>query len=103
MKAHFENHKFQYMFVNTPNILALILAILSAGLAFVTLYSLIVTGLAVGFLAVRVIMAIKKYPLRVQAAVKNLNSCMAEIAEFRRSFEEKRAIKDEIMNIVDFI
>jgi len=45
----------------------------------------------------------KKYPLRVQAAVKNLNACMAEIADFRRNYEEKRALKDEIMSTVEFI
>ncbi|MBE6587093.1 MAG: hypothetical protein E7647_01610 [Ruminococcaceae bacterium] len=103
MKAHFENHKFQNMYINTPNILAAILLVISAGLAFVTLYSLIVTGLCVGFLAFRVLSAMKKYPLRVQAAVKNLNACMAEIADFRRNYEEKRALKDEIMSTVEFI
>ena len=55
IKNHFENNKFQNMFVNTPNIAAAILFIASAGLAFVTLYSLIVTALAAGFLGFRVI------------------------------------------------
>ena len=103
MKTHFENHKFQNMYVNTPNILAAILLVLSAGLAFVTLYSLIVTGLCIGFLVVRVLIAMKKYPQRVQKALKNLTTCMGEIAEFRRYFEEKSALKDEITGTVEFI
>lgn len=103
LKNHFENNKFQNMFVNTPNILAAILFIVSAGLAFVTLYSLIVTALAAGFLVFRVLQAIKVYPLRVQAAVDSLNACMGELAEFRRYFDEKRAKKDELLSTVEFL
>lgn len=103
LKNHFENNKFQNMFVNTPNILAAILFIVSAGLAFVTLYSLIVTALAAGFLVFRVLQAIKAYPLRVQAAVDSLNACMGELAEFRRYFDEKRAKKDELLSTVEFL
>jgi hypothetical protein len=91
------------MFVNTPNILAAILFIVSAGLAFVTLYSLIVTALAAGFLVFRVLQAIKAYPLRVQAAVDSLNACMGELAEFRRYFDEKRTKKDELLSTVEFL
>lgn len=103
LKNHFENNKFQNMFVNTPNILAAILFIVSAGLAFVTLYSLIVTALAAGFLVFRVLQAIKAYPLRVQAAVDSLNACMGELAEFRRYFDEKRTKKDELLSTVEFL
>lgn len=103
LKNHFENNKFQNMFVNTPNILAAILLIVSAGLAFVTLYSLIVTALAVGFLVFRIVQAVKAYPQRVQAAVDNLNACMGEIAEFRRCFDEECAKKDELLSTVEFL
>ena len=103
LKNHFENNKFQNMFVNTPNILAAILFVISAGLAFVTLFSLIVTALAGGFLAFRIIKAIKAYPQRVQTAVDNLAACMGEITEFRRFFDEKRTLKDKLLSKVEFL
>ncbi len=103
MRNHFENNKFQNMFVNTPNILAAILFVASAGLAFLTPYSLIVTALAAGFLVYRVLQAMKEYPKRVQAALDNLNACMGEITEFRRHFEEERTKKDELLSSVEFL
>ena len=103
LKNHFENNKFHNMFVNNPNIFAAILLIASAGLAFATLYSLIVTALAAGFLIFRIARALKAYPKRVQAAIDDLNACMDEIAEFRRYFDEKCAKKDELLSIVEFL
>lgn len=88
---------------NTPNIAAAILFIASAGLAFVTLYSLVVTALAAGFLGFRVFKAIQGYPVRVQAALDNLNAVMNEIAEFRRYYEEQRAKKGELLSTVEFL
>lgn len=103
LQNHFENNKFQNMFVNTPNMLAAILFIASVGLAFVTIYSLIVAALAAGFLAFRVVKAIQGYPLRIQAAADNLNAVMNEIAEFRRYYEEQRAKKDALLSTVEFL
>ena len=103
LKNHFENNKFQNMFVNSPNILAAILLVVSAGLAFVTPFSLIVTALAAGFLAYRVMQAIKTYPQRVQAATDNLIAFMGEIAESKRYYDEKRARKDELLSTVEFL
>ena len=97
------NAALNYMFVNTPNIAAAILFIASAGLAFVTLYSLVVTALAAGFLGFRVFKAIQGYPVRVQAALDNLNAVMNEIAEFRRYYEEQRAKKGELLSTVEFL
>ena len=103
LKNHFDNNKFQNMFVNTPNILAAILFVVSAGLAFATLYALIVTALSAVFLVFRVLQAIKKYPLRIKAATDNLNAVMGEIAEFKRYYDEKRAKKDELLSTVEFL
>lgn len=103
LKNHFENNKFYNMFVNTPNIVAAILFIVSAGLAFVTLYSLIVTAVSAGFLVLRVLKAIKNYPFRVQLAVDNLNACMGEITEFKRYYDEKRTKKDEVISVAEFL
>ena len=91
------------MYVNVPNILAALLFAISAGLAFITPDSLIVTAITVGFLAFRVKQARRNYPLRIQAALENLNAVMNEIAEFRRYFEEERRKKDEIFTVVEFL
>ena len=103
MKIHFENNKFQNMYVNTPNVLAAILLVVSAGLAFLTLYALIVTGLAAGFLVFRVLKAMKDYPLRIKAATDNLNAVMGEIAEFKRYYDEQRSKKDALLSAVEFL
>lgn len=103
LKAHFGNNRFRYMFMNFPNILAAALVIVSAGLAFLSLFSLIVTGIAGGFLAYRIVKAVKEYPKRVDAALENLNNVLGEIAEFRRVFEEKLALKDKIISDAEFI
>jgi hypothetical protein len=103
MKNHFENNKFHDMYVNTPNIAAGIVLLASAGLAFVTLFALVATGLAAAFLAWRVLKAMKDYPARLRAALGDLGSCMAEIADFRRYYEENRRKKDELLSVVEFI
>ena len=103
LKNHFENNKFQNMFINTPNVLAAILFAASGGLAFVTLYALIVTVLAAGFLGYRVFKAIGSYPARIQAAADDLNAVMNEIAEFRRYYEQERAKKGELLSTVEFL
>ncbi len=103
MKIFYENNKFQNMFVNTPNITAAIVFLVSIGLAFVTLYSLIFTGLAAGFLVWRVLKSMKQYPTRVQASLEHLSACMAEISDFQRYLEDNRAKKSQILSLVEFI
>lgn len=103
MKNYFENNKFQNMYVNTPNIAAAIVLILSIGLAFTTAYALIATALAAGFLVYRVLKAQKEYPLRVNAAIGNLNKCMEEIAEFKQYFTDNRRKKDDILRLLESI
>lgn len=103
MRNYFENNKFQNMFVNTPNIAAVIVLVLSIGLAFMTLYALVATVLAIGFLVYRVLKAMKEYPLRVNAALENLNTCMEQIAEFRQFFTENRKKKDDILRLLESI
>lgn len=100
MQNHFENNKFQLMFVNTPNIAAALVFVVSVGLAFATLYALIATALSAGFLVYRVMKAIKEYPMRVNAALANLNTCMEEIAEFRQNFADSRKKKDDILRLI---
>lgn len=103
MKNHFENNKFHNMFINTPNMALALLVILSAGLAFVTIYSLAVTVVAAVILGFRCFKAIQEYPKRVNAALANLDSCMAEIAEFNQYYSDKRRQKDALISQVEFI
>ena len=103
MRNYFENNKFQNMFVNTPNIAAAIILVLSIGLAFLTIYALVATVLALGFLVFRVIKAMKEYPQRVNAALENLNACMEQIGEFRRNFTENRKKKDDILRLLESV
>ena len=65
--------------------------------------TLVATVLALGFLVWRVLKAIKEYPLRVNAAVENLNLCMEQIAEFRQSFSDNRKKKDDVLRMIESI
>lgn len=103
MKNYFEANKFHNMFINTPNMALALLVVLSAGMAFVTIFSLIVTLVAAGILGWRCFKAIKEYPKRVNMALANLDACMAEIAEFDRYYTEKRQQKELLINQVEFI
>jgi len=103
MKSYYENNKFHNMYVNNLNIAAILVLFASAGLAFVTLYALIATAVSAGFLVFNILGAKKKYAMRVQSALDNLAACMAEITDFRRYYDEKRAKKDELLSIVEFI
>lgn len=103
MKNHFENNKFQNMFLNNFNIAAAIVLAVSIGLAFVTPFSLIVTALSAGFLGYRVWKALREYPKRIEAARAKLAACLNEIAEFKRYYSENRSKKDELLSKVEFI
>lgn len=103
MKQYFNNNKFQLMYVNTPNIVALIVLILSIGLVFVTPYSLIATALALGFLVFNIIKANKEFPARVERAVSQLNSCMTELADFKQYYDTEKDRKAELLSKVDYL
>lgn len=103
MKNYYETNKFHNMYVNTLNIVLLIAVILSAGLAFVTLYSLVVTVAAGAILAFRCIKAAKEYPKRVNAALEALGRTLSEITDFRQYFEESSKKKDDVLSAAEFI
>ena len=103
MRNFFDNNKFQNVFVNMPNILAVIILIVSAGLAFTSLYSLIATGLALAFLVFNIVRSLNAYPIRVNTAINNLRVCMEEIADYRRCYEEEHLKKDDLMGTIEFI
>lgn len=103
MKNYYDTNKFQNMFVNTFNITALIVLIVSAGLAFVTLYALVATVAAAAVLIFRCVKAMKEYPQRVNAALDALAATMAEITDFRAYFEENSRKKDDVLSSAEFI
>lgn len=103
MKEYFNNNKFQLMYVNTPNIVALIVLILSIGLAFVTPYSFVATVLSLGFLVFNIMKANKKFPTRVNAAVEKLNACMLELADFKQYYAEEKDKKDQLLSKVEYL
>ena len=103
MRNYYETNKFQNMFVNTPNIAAVIIFIASIALAFVTPYSLVATALAVVFLGYRCYKALDEYPKRVEAAMLALRQTLAEIGDFRQYYDENSRKKDTILSETEFI
>jgi hypothetical protein len=103
LKAYFENNKFHNMYVNNPNIAAVIVLLASIGFAFMNLIAIAGILLSLGFLAYRVIQAQKTYPLRIKQAEVNLKNVFDEIFEYKRFFVEKLAIKDEIHRVAETI
>lgn len=103
MKNYFETNKFQNMYINTINIALLIAIVLSIGMAFASPYALVVTVLAAAFLVFRVMKAMKEYPLRVNAALTNLDLCMQQITDFETYFADNRKKKETILRLIDSV
>lgn len=103
MKNYYETNKFQNMFVNTPNIAAVLVFVVSIALAFMTPYALIATAISAIILGYRCFKAIKEYPKRVENAVKALQQTLAEISEFRQYFDENSMKKDDVLSETEFI
>ncbi len=103
MKEYFNNNKFQLMYVNTPNIVAIIVFILSIGLVFITPYSLVATALSVGFLIFRIVKANKQFPARVNAALDKLNACMLELADFKQFYSEEKDKKELLESKIEYL
>lgn len=103
MNQYYQNNKFQLMYVNNHNIAAVIALILSLGLAFVTLYSLVVSVLALGFLGFNIYKANKEYPIRVNASMQNLGQCMYELAHFRQFYAEEKNKKDLLISKIEHL
>lgn len=103
MKAYYNNHKLQLIYINTINIAALIVLILSIGLAFITPYSLVATALALGFLIFRVLGANKKFPERVNTSVECLNSCMTELADYKQYYSKSKDKKGVLLSKLEYL
>ena len=102
MDSYFSTHKFSMVYLNIQNIVAAVIAILCVGLAFVSPWTLIGTGLAVVFLVVSIVMASKKFPERVQKAKDNLSLTMQEIAQFETYCTEAESERDRIKEMLEY-
>lgn len=102
LKAYFDTHKTSLLYITTPNIAAAILGILCIGLCFVSLWALIGVAAAVGFLVFNIVSAVKKFPLRVQTAVDNLNATMQEIGDFKRFCTDAESKRDQILERLEY-
>lgn len=103
LREHYENNKFQMTYVNTPNILAIIIIVLSIGLVFITPYSLVATLVAGAFLAFNILRAQKAFPERVQKAVDQLNRCMVELADFKQYYGGEKEKKDILKSKIEYL
>lgn len=103
LRNYYETNKFQNMFVNTFNIAALIVFVVSIALAFTTPYALIATVAAALVLGFRCYKAMKEYPKRIEASVNALQETMTEITAFRHFFDYHIKKKDDILSETEFI
>lgn len=103
LNEYYESNKFRNKYMNQGNLIALILIVLSAGLAFVTIYSLVVTAVALGFLVFNIIKANKEYPKRVNASLQLLNGSMQELGDYIRFFEGNRVKKDTLLSKIEYL
>lgn len=88
VKEYFDTHKLTMVYLTIPNVVAAVLAVLCAGLAFVSLYFLIGLGLGLAFLGVSIWRNLKAFPERVRTALQNLANTMQEIGAFQHSCAE---------------
>lgn len=102
LKAYFETHKMSLVYLKPQNIVAAIIAILCIGLCFVSPWALLGVVAAVAFLAISIVMAVKKFPQRVQAAVDNLNSTMREISEFKAFCAKANSNRDQALERLEY-
>ncbi|MBQ9004329.1 MAG: hypothetical protein IJ087_21015 [Eggerthellaceae bacterium] len=102
LKSYFDTHKLSMVYLNVPNVVAAVFAILCIGLAFVTPWTLIGTALGLGFLVFNIVRAVKRFPQRVQQAVDNLSKTMEEISDFKEYCKEANSKRDRVKEKLNY-
>lgn len=97
MTQYYETNKFSIMYINPPNIAALIGGIVCVGLAFAVIWMLVAAVACFGFLGWNAYRAHLDYPKRVEAALGKLKSTLDEITGFRQYYRDNRIKKDELL------
>lgn len=116
LKNFFENNKFRMIYINTFNIALVILFFISLIVTVSSIVSCINEGFnvaliigillmlgSVGGLLLRSISGKKKFENRVNTAVYNLESTMAQVVEFQKYFTENLYKKDEVVAKLSYI
>ena len=103
MRNYYSQNKMSLCYFNTPNIAALIVAIVAIALAFVSLYSLIAAAGCIAFLVFRIIKANSDFPKRVDASVNILMTCMVQLKDFRDYFDAEIETRDRLINDLNML
>ena len=101
LNDYYYDNKLKFAYLNTPNIAAIIVLILSIGLFFLTKFSLIFTLASAVFLLLRILKANKDYPAMVSGFVNELKATMNEIMNFRAFYQTEMDKKDSLINMID--
>lgn len=103
MKSYYQNNKFQLMYINPVNIAMLIVLIVSAGLYFVSPYSLVGSFFALIFLIIRTVKVNKEFHSRVNNSVGRLKGCMMELADYKQYYAENKRKKDTLQSKIEYL
>lgn len=93
LREYFQTHKLTLVYLNIPNVIAAVLSVLCIGLSFVNLLFLIGVVLGIGVLAARIVIGLKNFPKRVEAAAQNLASTIAQLGAFKTYYQNSLAVK----------
>ena len=74
-----------------------------SGFNFVLIVGIVLMLASAGALAYRIIDGKKKFKVRVETAVYNLEGTIAQIVEFQRFFTENIRKKDDVISKLNFI
>ena len=102
MRSYFDTHKLSMVYLNVPNAVAAIFAIVCVGLVLITPWTLVGTALGIIFLGVSIFRALKEFPERVQQAIDNLSETMGEISDFRSFCKEADRNRDMIKEKLEY-
>lgn len=100
---YFDDHRVRFSYINTLNVMAVILLLVSIGVAFVTKWSLVATAVIALFLVWRFFSGREVFRKRRDAALANLKACQGELAEYRSQIGEMLDKKGELFSVVDFM
>lgn len=116
LKNYYENNKFKMVCINSFNIAAVIVFLLSLAITVGSIVRMVnygftpafIVGLVLmlasaGFIAFRVINGFKTFGQRVDANVQNLQMTIAQIVEFQRFFTENINKSTDILSKVEYI
>lgn len=102
LREYFNTHKITMVYLNAPNAVAALAAVLCMGLSFVNLLFLIGAVLGLGFLGFNVFRALRQFPVRVQTAVNNLKSAIAQIGLFKQFCDDAMTTKATIIEKLEY-